>query len=489
MNKIHQTEAKEVEILKYLDRLNNKWVQSEEIANKILISKTSVQKIVKNIKSRILDLGRPEISIEVSTNKGVKFSRNPCFPLHKMVSEIYSCSFTYKLIDGIFNETISSLNLFSLKQYFSVASIRRKIANINEALASDEIYIRQNQFIGDEYSIRSFLFKYYWEISKGIIWPFEQINRNQLFHFLDDYQKISGITYSVISKEQICYFFGISRIRSVKGHVISSDSEIQQFALSNPNFSGFRRSMDEYFPVSKFTEDEYYYFFYILHSFSFDTNAMNVEGMNAAWKDLSISKTVSFDLATRMMDEFDENLSCDIKVEDKIHLLLIHHEAHLLRCTNLSVSSNDYFSDLRNNFPNFYKIIYEQITKILSGFSDVKFDRKIILEGYTLFLYDTIDLRSFVKKIKIALHFSKGSLNEKKTAKKLQIRYYDKWMFEFVSYGDEHDLLITDTQLVFKSSKMRFYLEESFLTEKDYQFLEEIFENFVEEEINNSITI
>lgn len=487
MNKIHQTEAKEVEILKYLDRLNDQWIQSDEIANNVLISKTSVQKIIKVIKARITKLDTKKMSIEVSTNKGVKFSRDPSFPLHRIICEIYSKSFTYELINNLFHETIVSLNLFSLEQYFSVASIRRKIVNLNEVLSDEGISIRQNQFLGDEFSIRSFLFKYYWEIFKGIVWPFGQINKGRLLSFLDEFQNVSGIQYSVISKEQVCYFFAISRIRFVKGHVITNDSEMQQFALTNPYFASFRRLIDECFTASKFTEEEYYYYFYILHSLSFDTGKMSSEEIKAVWSNLSISKTVAYDLTTKMLKRFEENLLCKIEISDKVDLLLIHHEAHLLRCSSLLIPHNDDFSDLRGNFSNFYKSIYDQVSKVLSVFSDVQFDKEIILEGYTLFLYDTMDFRNIGKKIKIAILFSKGKLNEKKMAKKLQIRYYDKWIFEFVSYDADHDLLITDTQLCFKSSKKRFYLEESLLTEKDYRFLEKIFENFIDDEMNYSM--
>ncbi len=476
LDSLHQTEAKEVEILKYLDHYNDQWIQSEDIARKLSYGKATVQKNVRNIQSRLKELSIDGISLESSPSKGILFSRYPEVSLHRVIENIYKHSFNFSLINSIFHETISSLHLFSIDHYFSIASVKRAISVLNKILRKSNICIKLNQFVGDEYSIRSFLFKYYWEIFKGMSWPFKSIDKEKIISFLNHFNEESGLFHTIISQEQICYFFAVSRIRWLKGHAVTFDKEIHDFASSHSRYDEFEKLWQLHFPFNQLPLEEKHYCFYILYSFSFDVGRLSEDRVNEVCKIFSESTTVSTYLTLSVIQRFSSFFSIKISPTDKIDLVMLHHKAHLLRCTNCLAPSSGYLSELKNDFPYFCDVIYHQTELFLGVNSDVIFDKNIILEGYTLFLYDIIDFGVFAKEVKVAIMFSGGSLNEKKLAKQLQIKYSDKMIFDFVSSNEEHDVLITDTPMFLDSSKKRIYIEGTFLSDIDYQFLEETFD-------------
>lgn len=483
MENLYSNEYQQVLVLKYLDYHNKMWIQTDKISSEIGISKSAVKKMVILLKDLIEDMNLTEVELLSSTNKGIYFERSRCIPLHIMIEKIYTGSLTFKVIDSLLNEKIRSADQFAMDNYISVASIKRKIFQLNKILNQNGIYIKRNKIVGDEYNIRAFLFEFYWEVFRGEKWPFHSImkkNFEEQAAFLEPHLKL-WITES--SKEQIYYFLAITEIREAKKHSIKNevldDEEMRGLTQYNPIFERHKLIKNNMSRFNKYSEEVYQYIYYVVNSFSLDYRKSKAESLKKLWNRYKMQDTASVKIAERTLTHYNEltgnKLSKSEFVENVLGLCMIHHKAHLLAEVRL-FKKFESLSEIKRLFPNMYAAIDSTIQERLDEFPEVKYNKLIIMEEYALLVYDSINLGLYTDDIKIAINMSAGFRSEKKLEGQLTKRFGDRMSLKFVSPNDDHDILITDTQVIIGSSDSSVYIEENRLTDADFDYLRDLFE-------------
>lgn len=483
MEYLFSNEYDRISVLKYLDCNNKKWIQSERIAAEVKLSKSSVSKTVTAIKDLIHSLNLEGVVIDSGTNKGIYFERNRRVPLHILIENIYTESLSFIIIDALLNEKIRSLNQFAMDNYISIASLRRKIQALNDILKEKDIAIKRNRLVGNEYNVRAFLFGFYWEIFRGTNWPFPSTMKKNFEAQANYIEPQLKLWINESSKEQIYYFLSISEIRELKGHsvkeTVEKDEEVKGLSISNPLYLKQKEIKTATNRFKIFPEEVYQYVYYVINSFSLDYRKCMTENIQNLWNIFKEQNTISVKIAEKTLSTYNSHTGSKLTeeefIENVLSLCMIHHKAHILS-DNSFYRNADSLKEIKRFFPNLYAAIEATIDERLSEYPDVKYNKMIIMEEYALMIYDSINLGLYSYEINVALNMSGGFRSEKKLEDQLLKRFGDRLSLKFVSPNEKHDILITDTQVIFGESNSPVYIEENRLTDADLDYLKELFE-------------
>ncbi|EME8160799.1 helix-turn-helix domain-containing protein, partial [Enterococcus faecium] len=213
---IDDTETIIIKIIQILD-YEEKWWKTEELSQMLGISKSTVQKYIRDLKFHIEeDLKLVEqFQILAAASKGVILKRigKVNIGIQSLVTKIYDHSLVYSIVEELLNENGETVISLSLKKYASVASIRRCFSKMNAYFSEHDLKIEKLCLNGPELNARSFFFSYYWEITRGIIWPFHSIRKETILKLITIIEDRFGFKYSLMAKEEMCFLFAISRIR------------------------------------------------------------------------------------------------------------------------------------------------------------------------------------------------------------------------------------------------------------------------------------
>lgn len=475
MRYIHKDENQEVEILKYLDKYENCWLSSDEIGKYIGLSKATVNKFIKALKNKIAD--KEQIDIEVVQNKGILFRCSNSIYIADLIQEIYSGSLTYKLITTILNENIISLEKFAYKNFLSVASVRRKIAYINEVLKDYNIVIKNNRFIGDEQNIRGFLFKYYWEIFKGRYWPFANVDKSKLIENSKRVSERLEIWCSQVSYEQIYYLLAISRIRLKKSHVIDYKKEFNRLTEANKMYDVAKEEWEKDFLQLHCPESELQYYFFVISSFSLNYVKTNFDKLTLLKDTYSRKNLFSFEITKWLFKKIEERYH-KRDLEEKqpllfLELVMCHSKAFIVPSQVLitSLDKEHYTMKMINSYPDISFRLRETISILVEKFPQIKGSELYLLEVYSMIYFQT--LRDFfLKKVKILVSISTGRTAEKMILENLSHFFIEKYLIEETFDEQEADICITDGQFITCAKEKLVYVVDSKFTEKDYLLIE-----------------
>ena len=485
MKMIYLHEYDQIEVLKYLDYDNNKWVGIKQIATDLGLSMSAVSKSIVQIKEMIKKLAITEISIDTSTNKGVSFKRSRSYSLHKIIEEIYTESVTFKIIDSIFKGDFHSVEQFSIDMFISVASLKRRIQSLNKIFKNHGFQIKRYEIIGNEMTIRSFMFNFYWEIYRGKSWPFPFVNRVKYDKQSEVLEPKIELWNTNITRTQIYYFLAIGEYRDKRGFliddIVSTDIDVLRLSEGNDLFENMVLLNKEHEVKRSFSKLSHRYRYYILNSFSLDYRKSTENGIQNLWQLYCKQNSNSVQIAKKTMEDYrkmsgDRLSEMDFQ-KSIVDLVMIHHKAHLLS-KEVIFRRSDILDELRKYFPNIYTQIEQTIESHLEEFPDVNYNKEIIMEEYAMLIYNSINMGGYSQEIRIALNLSAGYQHEANLEKKLRERFKDKLNLVFVSSQDNHDVLITDGQMKFESSDHSVFIEENRLSEEDYSYINNLFEDF-----------
>lgn len=475
MKSIHKNENQEVEIIKFLDRHSNKWVTTEEISETLNISRVTVNKLIKSIQIRILK--NPHINIDVVQNKGIKFECVNSIYIVDIIQKIYSNSLVYKLITALMNENIVSLEQFAIQNFISLASIRRKISTINDILYDADIRIRNNKIIGNERNVRSFLFKYFWEIHKGTTWPFTNIDKEKLVLLTEEISEKLNIWCSQVSYEQIYYLLAISRLRFKKAHNIESESEIEVLIKNNSLYEESKKIWIEEFPYLYLPENELKYYFFIASSFSLNYVKTNKKELISLKNEYKKRNLFSYLITKRVFEQVEQIYSRD-NLEEKqpllfLELLMYHNKAFLITSDILITSlDRQYFiGKMIQTYPEIFQRLVCTVNKIVEEYPKMKHSKNFLLETYSMFYFQALK-KLFLKTFKIFISLSAGRSVEKMIFQNVEQYFMDQFIVEEVKEESEADLCITDSEFTHYKKDKILYIIEPQLTDKDFDFLE-----------------
>lgn len=480
MKSIHKSENQEVDVLKYLDRHSRKWITTEEIAYDLDISRVTVNKLVKSIQARVKK--NRNIDIEILQNKGIFFDSESSVFIVDIIQSIYKNSLTYKLITALLNETIVSLDQFAINQFISLASIRRKISTINEILYDYNIIIKNNRIVGDEQNVRSFLFKYYWEIHRGTTWPFVSIDKQKLVSVSDKVSTNLNVWCSQVSYEQIYYLLAIARLRFKKNHIIEQKQEFLDRVEGNGLFLEAKKIWVQEFPFLNVSENELQYYFFIVSSFSLNYIRTDFDTL-LSLKDLyEKQQTFSYLITKKLFNQIEERYNKK-NLEEKqpllfLELLMYHNRAFTI-ASDMLITSLDrcYFvGKMRHNYPEIFTRLTKTVNSITKEFPQMKQSKNYLLEIYSMFYFQA--LRTFfLKKFKVFISITDGRSVEKMIFHDIKQHFEDKFIIEETAHEEEADLCITDSEFYHIRKSKILYIIEPRLTERDFSYLENVFNN------------
>lgn len=139
--------------------------------------------------------------------------------------KIYQASWVYELcVKLILGKEVSIIS-FTLEYFISESKLRRKIKNINELLCSLNLKIISRNgdlyISGKETQIRFLGYQFFWEIHKGVKWPFEEIEFTKIWSlFREIIFKNTNIQIKDITYVEWSYIFTINLIRFNQGNIV-----------------------------------------------------------------------------------------------------------------------------------------------------------------------------------------------------------------------------------------------------------------------------
>ncbi|WP_155287155.1 helix-turn-helix domain-containing protein [Lacticaseibacillus zhaodongensis] len=128
-------------------------------------------------------------------------------------------SVQFQFVDYLVQATSLSVDKFCQDRFISRSTLTRKTVPLRQMLAKYGIQISFTKpgFVGDERKIRYFLFAFYWLGFHGVRWPIAAIQPQQLN---SAYRNLADDPRSPLVGLQEMLFWGICRLRIVRGHVL-----------------------------------------------------------------------------------------------------------------------------------------------------------------------------------------------------------------------------------------------------------------------------
>jgi hypothetical protein len=140
-------------------------------------------------------------------------------------------SIQFQFVDYLVQSTSLSVDKFCQDRFISRSTLTRKTVPLRKLLAEYDLKISFTQpaLVGSEQQIRLFLFIFYWLGYHGVRWPITAIHPQQLNIA---YDKLPTRKSSPIAALQEVLFWGICRLRMVRGHAITEWPEYDEIFAS-----------------------------------------------------------------------------------------------------------------------------------------------------------------------------------------------------------------------------------------------------------------
>lgn len=476
---IDEYDILELRLIQILDS-KVKWWTIEEFANQLQVSKTTIQKYLKSIKIRIRDLDYKGLSIETSTSKGIYFHRPAAFNVQFLYTQILKEHLTLSILNSfLYSDHLTSIKLAS-DNFVSVASIRRKYKSINIYFENLRIAIKKDRLVGDERQIRWFYSELYWQVYRGVEWPFAFIPRDFVDGMIDTIEEFFKVDIVPEVREEMVYWIAINGLRHIKGYRVSEDEEIHNYAINNPLFPRFIEILRYIFPNEAKNNDpkgrgEMQYLFLLL-------SALPVLEKHEDYSRLIFEahekgNTLMYKMSQEWLELYEKFFGkiCDETLRHIIlnKLLRIHSYSYLYTMGESLVRNESYLSEVITYHPRFFKKMDAILRALAKKYPDITENREYLMENYTLLAIENLSINQFEHEIQIALSFSKGILYESVIQEKLLARFTGKYRLNFVHYSEPKEILITDLPYILENESFDLVSAETKLTERDYYNIEE----------------
>lgn len=176
--------------LLYLLYTKHAWYLMDDLIFDSSFDRNTVFKYVKLLRDDASDLaadGLP-LSIEYSKPRGLYFSGDRV-AYEAFVFQLVNRSIGVSLLRDVLLHPQISLDQFSSQHYVSESNIRKKMRQLNTSLKKYSFSLkssnRQIFLSGDELQIRYYGYIFFWELYKGVIWPFPAISEESIRSFID----------------------------------------------------------------------------------------------------------------------------------------------------------------------------------------------------------------------------------------------------------------------------------------------------------------
>lgn len=476
---IDESEIIEVKMLEVLEK-EAKWWTIEDIATQLELSKATIQKYLGNLRVRLESFSEEEIKIETSTSKGIYLYRHPSFNIQYVYTRILKELLIFSIFSNFLYSEHTSILKLSSENFVSVASLRRKYKVYNNYFKELDLSIKKDVFSGDERQMRWFFSEFYWQIFKGIEWPFRLIPEAFVESVIETFQKFFNMELIPEVKEEMKYWITINGIRHIKGYRVPEDEEIQKYTLHNPLFMPFMDVMKDIFPNEAKNKDkrgmgEMQYLFLLLSALP--VMEKNIEYNQLVNQAHQKGNTMMYRMTREWLALYEEifgpleSEKVYSSVESK--LLRIHSFSYLYHMGESFFFKKSYVDEIIEYHPRFFEkmdLIHQALSK---QYGMITKNKTYLMENYALIAIEELSINQFERTVRLALSFSKGILYESVVQEKLLSYFSGKYKLEFVSYIEPKEILITDLPHVVGEGSYTTVSAQTQLTARDYENIEQ----------------
>lgn len=208
-------------LLQYLELNKNAYCSIEQLGDILEISRYKLEKYLQELQAE-LEENHYDATIELLETGEIEVHRLNHAIVKKMRLFLVKRSLTYQIFHRyVTNET--SLDKQIEELHVSRSSTYRLYKRLKEQLTDEGFQLKKNQLIGNEFSIRSFLFGLYYEIFNGLTSPFDEEIQKQgkeIFRYLEHYLNLS---LPKTKEHKFLFYMSVALIRLRKGHGIADN--------------------------------------------------------------------------------------------------------------------------------------------------------------------------------------------------------------------------------------------------------------------------
>ncbi|WP_430598514.1 helix-turn-helix domain-containing protein [Enterococcus sp. AZ177] len=293
-------------------------------------------------------------------------------------------SVPFQFILYFLNHDSPNIDDFCQRYYVSRSTVSRKMLPLKRHVKQYNLrftYTEAN-LIGDERAVRVALFDALWLGTRGTIWPFKSVPREEAERLAEAFSEYFPLSRTYLGSKELPYFAAIFLCRTRKKIFVSYDERYDFLMQDNPYYD-FERLNKELGPHQalppKYTKGESSFIFFLAHYAPFYT-LDDDPSLSQTLHDFSIRPNPVYELVQEFLDYAKINIfKKEPEVLDKPVLI-----GNLL---NIAFT----FYVLRQPFPNLQKLVElprkkKKADELLETKIQVFFDEKVKEKEYK-FIY------------------------------------------------------------------------------------------------------
>lgn len=293
-------------------------------------------------------------------------------------------SVPFQFILYFLNHDSPNIDDFCQRYYVSRSTVSRKMLPLKRHVKQYNLrftYTEAN-LIGDERAVRVALFDALWLGTRGTIWPFKSVPREEAERLAEAFSEYFPLSRTYLGSKELPYFAAIFLCRTRKKIFVSYDERYDFLMQDNPYYD-FERLNKELGPRQalppKYTKGESSFIFFLAHYAPFYT-LDDDPSLSQTLHDFSIRPNPVYELVQEFLDYAKINIfKKEPEVLDKPVLI-----GNLL---NIAFT----FYVLRQPFPNLQKLVElprkkKKADELLETKIQVFFDEKVKEKEYK-FIY------------------------------------------------------------------------------------------------------
>lgn len=216
-----------------LFQIENSWLEVKKISSELDISNRSAQRYIHYLEELVNEYNdekQKSLIMHYEKFKGIKFDFSDS-SIEQFKLYIFCNDQNMRLLLDLCLLKTEPIKKYSQKHFISIYAIKNALIEIEPLLTSFDLKVDSKKLtlVGEEKTIRIFIYNILWSIYKNDCWPFHYIDEQRLYQSIDTIEQELDLTFSNIQRKQISYFMAICLIRNRKKLYIDHYPEWEKY--------------------------------------------------------------------------------------------------------------------------------------------------------------------------------------------------------------------------------------------------------------------